>query len=41
MVDDFLKLSAAQAVTATAVSTNTVDSGTSRDLGPGEKLNVR
>lgn len=41
MVDDFLKLSAAQAVTATAVSTNTVDLGTSRDLGPGEKLNVQ
>lgn len=41
MVDDFLKLSAAQTVTASAVSTNTVDLGTSRDLGPGERLMVQ
>lgn len=38
MLDDFLKLSSAQAVTATAVSTNTIDLGVARDLGPGKQL---
>ena len=32
--------SEAQAVTATAVSTNTLDLGIARDLGPGEELSV-
>lgn len=41
MVDDFLKFSAAQAVTASAVSTNTVDLSAARDLGPGETVNVQ
>lgn len=41
MVDDFLKLSAAQAVTASAVSTNTIDLSVNRDLGPGEDLRVQ
>lgn len=38
LVDALLQLSNAQAVTASAVSTNTVDLGTSRDLGPGKQL---
>ena len=38
MTDNLLKLSAAQAVTATAVSTNTISLGTARDLGPGDQL---
>jgi hypothetical protein len=37
-VDALLQLSAAQAVTSTAVSTNTVDLLKSRDLGPGRSL---
>lgn len=38
LLDANLQLSAAQAVTATAVSTNTIDLGQNRDLGPGEDL---
>jgi hypothetical protein len=41
MVDDFLKLSAAQAVTASAVSANTVDLSVARDIGAGEELHVQ
>lgn len=33
-------LSEAQAVTATAVSTNTIDLGVARDLGPGRELSI-
>jgi hypothetical protein len=40
MTDALLTLSAAQAVTATAVSTNTIDLGTARDMGQGEDLYV-
>lgn len=38
MKDNLLKLSAAQAVTTTAVSTNTIPLGNARDIGPGEQL---
>lgn len=38
MLDALLQLSSAQAVTSTAVSTNTVDLGVARDLGPGRSL---
>lgn len=38
LVDALLQLSAAQAVTASAVSTNTIDLGTARDLAPGKPL---
>ena len=38
MTDALLTLSSAQAVTASAVSTNTIDLGTNRDLGQGEDL---
>ncbi len=38
IVDDLMKLSAAQAVTTTAVSTNAVDLSLNRDLGPGKSL---
>lgn len=38
MTDALLQLSSAQAVTASAVSTNTIDLGTNRDLGPGDDL---
>ena len=38
LTDALLQLSAAQAVTASAVSTNTIDLGTARDLGPGGEL---
>jgi hypothetical protein len=38
ITDALLLLSSAQAVTASAVSTNTIDLGTSRDLGSGEPL---
>lgn len=38
MKDNLLKLSAAQAVTATAVSTNTIDLSVARDIGPGEQI---
>lgn len=40
MLDALLQLSSAQAVTASAVSTNTVDLGVARDLGPGRSLFV-
>lgn len=40
LVDANLQLSAAQAVTASAVSTNTVDLSVARDLGPGRSLFV-
>lgn len=38
ITDALLQLSTAQAVTASAVSTNTIDLGTKRDLGQGEDL---
>lgn len=38
LTDAFLQLSTAQAVTATAVSTNTVDLGVARDIAPGKPL---
>lgn len=38
ITDALLQLSAAQAVTASAVSTNTIDLGTNRDVGAGEDL---
>ena len=38
IVDDLLKLSDAQAVTATAVSTNTIDLSQARDVGAGKDL---
>lgn len=38
ILDAQLQLSAAQAVTASAVSANTIDLGTSRDLGTGTQL---
>lgn len=38
--DAFLQLSAAQAVTASAASTNIVDLGSARDLGQGEPLEI-
>lgn len=38
LLDALLQLSAAQAVTATAVSTNTIDLTVARDLGPGRSL---
>ena len=40
ITDAFLNLSVAQAVTATAVSTNTIDLGVARDIGQGEDLYV-
>lgn len=41
ITDALLKLSAAQAVTASAVSENTIDLGPGvRDLGPGEPLKI-
>ena len=38
MTDALLQLSSAQAVTATAVSTNTIDLRTARDIGQGTNL---
>lgn len=38
MTDALLQLSAAQAVTASAVSTNTIDLSVVRDVGPGNTL---
>jgi len=38
--DALLSLSSAQAVTASAVSTNTLDLGTARDIAAGEELYV-
>lgn len=38
ITDALLQLSAAQAVTATAVSTNTIDLSQARDMGPGGEL---
>jgi hypothetical protein len=38
LVDALLELSAAQAVTSTAVSTNTIDLSQARDMGPGNDL---
>jgi hypothetical protein len=38
ITDALLRVSDAQAVTVTAVSTNTVDLGTARDIGAGENL---
>lgn len=40
ILDALLQLSAAQAVTASAVSINTIDLGSNRDLGPGKNLFV-
>jgi len=38
LTDALLQLSSAQAVTTTAFSTNTIDLGVARDLGPGRSL---
>lgn len=38
ITDKLLQLSAAQAVTASAVSTNTIDLGLARDMAPGTQL---
>ncbi|TPQ24932.1 Bbp16 family capsid cement protein [Methylomonas koyamae] len=38
LTDALLQLSAAQAVTTTAVSTNTIDLGVNRDMGQGSDL---
>lgn len=38
ILDALLQLSSAQAVTASAVSTNTIDLSQNRDLGPGTQL---
>lgn len=40
LTDANLTLSASQAVTATAFSTNTIDLGVARDIGAGEELNI-
>jgi len=40
ITDALLQLSVAQAVTASAVSTNTIDLGTNRDVGAGSDLYV-
>lgn len=38
ITDNFLRVSAAQAVTTTAVSTSSVDQGVAKDLGEGQEL---
>lgn len=38
ITDAFLRVSDAQAITADAVSTNTIDLGTARDIGEGKQL---
>lgn len=38
VIDALMQFSSAQAITATAVSTNTYDLGVARDVGPGEDL---
>lgn len=38
ITDAFLRVSDAQALTTTAVSTNTIDLGVARDMGAGEDL---
>jgi len=40
ITDAFLRLSDAQALTVTAVSTNTIDLGVARDMGAGEEIYV-
>lgn len=40
IIDAFLQLSSAQAVTASTVSTNTLDLSVARDVGPGEGMSV-
>lgn len=40
LTDANLTLSASQAVTASAVSANTIDLGVARDIGAGEELNI-
>lgn len=40
ITDALLQLSAAQSVTATAVSANTIDLGAARDVGNGEALEI-
>jgi hypothetical protein len=40
LTDALLQLSSAQAVTASAVSTNTIDLSQARDLGPGEDITI-
>lgn len=40
ITDALLQLSSAQAVTATAVSTNTIDLGSNRDIGAGSDIKV-
>ena len=37
-IDDFLKLSDAQALTATADSTNVIDLSSDRDIGKGQAM---
>lgn len=40
ITDAFLSLSSAQTITTTAVSTNSIDLGVARDIGPGEELEI-
>lgn len=40
ITDALLQFSSAQAVTASAVSTNTVDLSQARDIGPGEDITI-
>lgn len=41
ITDSLLLLSSAQAVTATAFSTNTIDLGSNRDVGAGQQLSAQ